>query len=116
MDLKNLDIRDVFFENIKNLFLKNKDFYILTNDADVFSLQQIKNHERFIDAGVCEQNLINIASGLARKNKKVLIYGFCNFLCHRAYEQIKINIASMNLPIAIVGIGPGFSFPYDTNL
>ena len=54
MDLKNLDIRDVFFENIKNLFLKNKDFYILTNDADVFSLQQIKNHERFIDAGVCE--------------------------------------------------------------
>ena len=113
MNLKNLDIRDVFFENIKNLFLKNKDFYILTNDADVFSLQQIKNHERFIDAGVCEQNLINIASGLARKNKKVLIYGFCNFLCHRAYEQIKINIASMNLPIAIVGIGPGFSFPYD---
>ena len=74
MDLKNLDIRDVFFENIKNLFLKNKDFYILTNDADVFSLQQIKNHERFIDAGVCEQNLINIASGLARKNKKVLIH------------------------------------------
>ena len=113
MKLDNLDIRDVFFEEIKKFFLKDNNFYILTNDADVFSLQQIKNHKRFIDAGVCEQNLINIASGLARKNKKVLIYGFCNFLCHRAYEQIKINIASMNLPVAIVGIGPGFSFPYD---
>ena len=113
MKLDNLDIRDIFFENIKEIFLKNNNFYILTNDADVFALQKIKNHKRFIDAGVCEQNLINIASGLAKRDKKVLIYGFCNFLCHRAYEQIKINIGSMNLPIAIVGIGPGFSFPYD---
>ena len=69
MELNNLDIRDIFFENIKKFFLK-KDFYILTNDADVFSLQQIKKHKRFIDAGVCEQNLINIASGLARKKKR----------------------------------------------
>tara|TARA_B100000900_G_scaffold370373_1_gene348839 strand:- start:3502 stop:4428 length:927 start_codon:yes stop_codon:yes gene_type:complete len=107
------DIRDIFFENIKKIFLKNKDFYILTNDADVFALQKIKHHKRFVDAGVCEQNLINIASGLAKKKKKVLVYGFCNFLCHRAYEQIKVNIGSMNLPVTIIGIGPGFSFPND---
>ena len=113
MSLINKDIRDIFFENIKKIFLNNKNFFILTNDADVFALQKIKNHKRFIDAGVCEQNLINIASGLARRNKRVLVYGFCNFLCHRAYEQIKINIGSMNLPVSIVGIGPGFSFPYD---
>ena len=36
MELNNLDIRDIFFENIKKIFLKKKDFYILTNDADVF--------------------------------------------------------------------------------
>lgn len=113
MNLKKLDIRDIFFNNIKKIFKKNSNFYILTNDADVFSLQEIKYHERFIDVGVSEQNLINIAAGLARKGKKVLIYGFCNFLCHRSYEQIKINIGSLNLPISIVGIGPGFSFPYD---
>ena len=113
MNLIKQDIRDVFFNNIKKLFIKNNNFYILTNDADVFAFQQIKNHNRFIDVGVSEQNLINIASGLAIKGKKVLIYGFCNFLCHRGYEQIKINIGSMNLPIVIVGIGPGFSFPYD---
>ena len=69
MNLEKKDIRDIFFENIKKIFLQNKDFYILTNDADVFALQDIKNYDRFIDAGVCEQNLINIASGLARKKK-----------------------------------------------
>ena len=64
------DIRDIFFDNIKKIFLNNKNFYILTNDADVFALQKIKKHKRFIDAGVCEQNLINIASGLAKKIKR----------------------------------------------
>ena len=113
MKLNNTDVRDIFFENIKKIFLKNNNFFILTNDADVFALQKLKNHPRFIDAGVCEQNLVNIASGLARKGKKVLIYGFCNFLCHRSFEQIKINICSMKLPVFIVGIGPGFSFSYD---
>lgn len=113
MKLNKKDIRDIFFDNVRKIFLKRNDFYILTNDADVFALEKIKNHKRFIDAGVCEQNLINIASGLARRKKKVLVYGFCNFLCHRSFEQIKINICSMRLPIFIVGIGPGFSFSYD---
>ena len=113
MKINKKDIRDIFFENIRKIFLKRDDFYILTNDADVFALEKIKKHKRFIDAGVCEQNLINIASGLARRKKKVLVYGFCNFLCHRSFEQIKINICSMKLPVFIVGIGPGFSFPYD---
>ena len=109
----NEDIRDIFFGNINKLFKKKKDLYILTNDADVFAFKDIKRNKRFLDVGVCEQNLINIAAGLASQKKRVIIFGFCNFLIHRAFEQIKINIASMNLPVNIVGIGPGFSFPYD---
>ena len=69
MKINKKDIRDIFFENIRKIFLKRDDFYILTNDADVFALEKIKKHKRFIDAGVCEQNLINIASGLARRKK-----------------------------------------------
>lgn len=109
----NKDIRDIFFKNINNYFKIDRDLYILTNDADVFALKDIKKNKRFIDVGVCEQNLINIAAGLASKKKKVVIFGFCNFLIHRAYEQIKINVGSMKLPVKIIGIGPGLSFPYD---
>ena len=97
----NEDIRDIFFGNINKLFKKKKDLYILTNDADVFAFKDIKRNKRFLDVGVCEQNLINIAAGLASQKKKVIIFGFCNFLIHRAFEQIKINIASMNLPVNI---------------
>jgi transketolase len=113
MNNLNKDIRDIFFENVKNNFLRNKKSYILTNDADVFALKKIRNNQRFIDAGVAEQNLINIASGLAKYNKFPLVYGFCTFLTFRCYEQLKFNVASHNLNMKIVGIGPGYSFPYD---
>ena len=107
------DIRDIFFENIKNQFLKDKTMYILTNDADVYSLQSIKTNKRFIDAGVAEQNLVNMAAGLGANNKKTLVYGFCTFLTFRCYEQLKFNIASHNANCKIIGVGPGFSFSND---
>ena len=107
------DIRDIFFSNIKNIFEKDKNFYILTNDADVHALRILRSKKRFIDVGVAEQNLINIASGIAKKNASALIYGFCTFLTFRCYEQIKFSLASHNSNCKIVGIGPGYSFPYD---
>ena len=107
------DIRDIFFNNIKKKFLSDKNFYILTNDADVHALRSIKKNNRFIDVGVAEQNLINVASGLCNNNGKSLVYGFCTFLTFRCYEQIKFNLASHKVNCKIVGIGPGYSFPYD---
>lgn len=107
------DIRDIFFDNIKNTFLRKKNIFILTNDADIYSLQKIKKNKRFIDAGVAEQNLINIAAGLASQKKLPLIYGFCTFLTFRCYEQLKFNIGSHNLNCKIIGIGPGYSFSND---
>ena len=107
------DVRDIFFNNIKKKFLKNKKFYILTNDADVFSLKSLRRNKRFIDAGVAEQNLINIAAGIAKNNNLPLVYGFCTFLTFRCYEQLRFNIGSHNLNVKIVGIGPGYSFSYD---
>ena len=106
-----LDIRDIFFENIKRKFLNNKNYFILTNDADVFSLKSLRKNKRFIDAGVAEQNLINVASGLAKNKKKPIVYGFCTFLTFRCYEQLRFSVASNSLDVKIIGVGPGFSFP-----
>ena len=107
------DIRDIFFSSIAKFFKKDKKLKILTNDADVFALQKLRGHKRFIDVGVAEQNLINISAGLSKNNFKSIVYGFCTFLTFRCYEQIRFNIASMKANVKIVGIGPGFSFPND---
>lgn len=107
------DVRDIFFNNIKKIFVKNNKNFILTNDSDVFALKSLRNNRRFIDAGVAEQNLINISAGLAKFGKLPLVYGFCSFLTFRCYEQLRFNIASHHLNVKIIGIGPGFSFTYD---
>lgn len=111
--IMNKDIRDIFFDNIRSKFIKNNNIFILTNDADVFSLKKSRKHKRFIDVGVSEQNLINVASGLSKSKKISIIYGFCTFLTFRCYEQIKFNIASHKLECKIIGVGPGFSFSND---
>lgn len=113
MNKLNSDIRDIFFDNIKKKFLKNKKYFLLTNDADVYSLKSLRKSNRFIDTGVAEQNLINIASGLAKCNRNPIVYGFCTFLTFRCYEQLRFNIGSHNLNVKIIGIGPGYSFSYD---
>ncbi len=36
--------------------------------------------------------MINIAAGLARCGKRVVVYGVAGFVIYKAYEQIKLNI------------------------
>ncbi len=110
---KSNDIRDIFFENIKKKFIKDKNFYILTNDADVHALRSLRNEKRFLDTGVAEQNLINIASGISFKKNTALVYGFCTFLTFRCYEQLKFSLGSHKTNTKVVGIGPGYSFSND---
>jgi transketolase len=110
-----VDIRDAFFQEIANYALNDPDFIIITNDMDAFALAEFKSKcpERFINSGVAEQNMVNIAAGLASAGKKVLIFGILSFISTRCLEQIKLNICGMNLPVIIVGIGPGLSFSFD---
>lgn len=109
------DIRDCFFDEVLNLAIEDSRVVVVTNDMDVFSLRQFRNKfpERFINVGVAEQNMINIAAGLASCGKKVVIYGITPFLIYRCFEQVKFNICSMNLPVVFAGIGTGLAFSYD---
>ena len=61
--------------------VRDNDVVIITNDMDIFSLKKFKNDypQRFINIGVAEQNMVNIAAGLASCGKKVLVYGISRF-------------------------------------
>ena len=109
------DLRDCFFDEVLNFALEDSRIVVVTNDMDVFSLRLFRERfpERFINVGVAEQNMVNIAAGLASCGKKVVIYGITPFLIYRCFEQIKFNICSMNLPVVFAGIGSGLSFSYD---
>lgn len=109
------DIRDAFFDKICEYAIKDERVIIITDDMDIFSLRNFKKScpHRFINPGVAEQQIINLAAGLASTGKKVIICGIASFMTFRCYEQIKVNICSMGLPVVIVGMGVGLSFSTD---
>jgi transketolase len=110
-----IDMRDAFFDEIYKIGKADPNVVFITDDMDAFGLRAFKRDfpERFVNIGVAEQNLVNVASGLAACGKKVFIYGICSFMTSRCFEQIKINICGMGLPVTIIGVGAGFSFGFD---
>lgn len=110
-----VDIRDAFFDHVYELARRDRNLIFLTDDMDAFSLRAFKRDlpAQFINIGVAEQNLVNVAAGLALGGKRVMAYGIVTFITSRCFEQIKLNLCSMRLPVALVGVGTGFSFGFD---
>lgn len=110
-----MDLRDAYFGALAEVAIKDDRVVFLTNDFEVFSLKGFKEAfpKRHINVGVAEQNMINMAAGLAWAGKRPIVFGMCNFVTLRCFEQIKLQVACMNLPVTIVGVGPGFSFNFD---
>jgi transketolase len=113
--MNQIDIRDVFFDKLYELGSQNSNIIIISADMDSFSLRKFATDfpEQYMNVGVSEQNMINVAAGLAIAGKIVFCYSIASFATLRCLEQIKVNICSMNLPVTIVGAGAGFSFGYD---
>lgn len=65
--------------------------------------------ERFIEIGVAEQNLVTVASGLARAGKIPFTSSYAAFSPGRNWEQIRTTIALNDMPVKIVGSHAGVS-------
>lgn len=109
------DMRDAFFDKLYDIAKKDKSVIFLTADMGAFSLVRFKKDlkSQYINVGVAEQNMVSIAAGLALSGKKVFIYSIVPFATQRCYEQIKVDLSLMNLPVTIIGSGPGFSYNSD---
>lgn len=65
--------------------------------------------ERFIEVGIAEQNLVTVASGLARAGKIPFTSSYAAFSPGRNWEQIKTTAAINNQPVKVVGSHAGVS-------
>ena len=68
---------------------------------------------RFFDVGAAEQNLIDIAAGLAIGGKRAFASSFAYFLTGRAWDQIRNIVAHDNLNVCLVASHGGFSAAAD---
>jgi len=110
-----MDMRDVLFDEIYNCATRDEDVMLLTADMGAFSLNKFKKDfpSQYINVGIAEQFMIDFAAGLSLSGKKVFVYALIPFITQRCYEQIMVNLCNMNLPITVIGIGPGFTYGID---
>jgi len=63
--------------------------------------------EQFYNIGIAEQNMLGIASGLAKTGFRVFAATFANFITMRSCEQVRVNLGYMKLPVKLVGTRAG---------
>ncbi len=65
--------------------------------------------ERFVEVGIAEQNLVAVASGMARMGKKPFAAAYAAFSPGRNWEQIRTTICINDMPVRLVGTHAGLS-------
>ncbi|OIQ15651.1 MAG: hypothetical protein BM556_16975 [Bacteriovorax sp. MedPE-SWde] len=105
--------RDTFWDTLFELAKKDRDIIVISADMGAPSLDKFRTElpHQFINTGIAEQNTILVGSGLAKEGKKVFVYAIASFLTLNCVEKIRVQNAMMNIPLNIVGVGAGFSYP-----
>jgi transketolase len=91
-----LYIKDAFFEELYKIKEKDKNVVLLTADY--------ADNKKWLNVGITEQTMVNIAIGMALCGKKVFCCCIDAFLVRRALDQI-YQACCMKLPIVFVGVG-----------
>jgi transketolase len=93
-------------------FSGRPEFVFLTGDLGFMALEPLRDAmgQRFINAGVAEQNMVGVAAGLAKSGLRPWVYSIAPFLYARPFEQIRNDVCLHNLPVVFVGNGGGYGY------
>jgi transketolase len=105
-------MRTAFIKQLIEEAKHNDKIFLVVGDLGFSVVEEFSSlfPERFLNAGVAEQNMTGIASGLAIEGYNVYIYSIGNFPTLRCMEQIRYDIAYHNLPVKIVAVGGGYAY------
>jgi len=113
MDTKKMSpTRDGFGKGLLDLGKADKNVLVLSADlTDSTRAAWFKKEypDRFIGFGVAEQDMFGAAAGFALSGKTPFACTFGVFASGRAWDQIRISIAYMNLNVKIGGTHGGIS-------
>lgn len=105
-------MREPFSAALISLAGERQDLVVLDGDcshstrtyrfADIYP-------ERFINAGIAEQNMIGMAAGMSKAGLVPIVCGFAAIMVHRAAEQLVQSVAYCNANVKVIGHYAGFT-------
>jgi transketolase len=105
-------MRTEFARAMVSLFERRPDLVFITADLGYLAVEGIAAvfGERFINAGVAEQNAVSLAAGLACEGQLPWVYSMAAFTVLRPYAQIRDNVCLHRFPVKLVGNGGGYGY------
>ena len=105
-------MRTAFIEELCTLAEMDERIWLVCGDLGYSVLEAFADRfpNRYLNAGVAEQNMTGIAAGLALTGKTVFTYSIANFPVMRCLEQIRNDVCYHNLNVKIVSVGGGFAY------
>ena len=104
--------RAVYGLKMLEVIEENPEVYVLSGDLGRSSglLRVMTTYpDRFLNAGIAEQNLIGVSAGLAKEGLIPFASSFAPFITHRCADQVRMNMGYMHLNIKTVGLASGIS-------
>lgn len=109
-------MREAFLTALLDVMERDEKVVFMAADfgSPVVDKIRAKFPDRFINVGIAEQNLINVATGLALEGYTVFAQAIAPFITMRCLEQIRINLALLSqlrpLNVNLIGVGAGYSY------
>ena len=105
-------MRKEFSESLEKIAANNKKIVFLTGDLGFMAFEGLMKtlKGRFVNVGVCEQNMITMAAGLASEGLTPVCYSIAPFAVFRPAEQIRLDVCLHNMNVKIVGNGGGYGY------
>jgi transketolase len=105
-------MRKAFVEALLEIASRDKRVVLLTGDLGFMVLEPFMKAfpDRFLNAGVAEQNMVGMATGLADAGYIPFVYSIVPFSVIRPLEFIRNGPIYHRLPVRIVGVGEGFDY------
>jgi transketolase len=91
---------------------QDERIFLITPDVGFSVLEKFRDEfpDRFLNVGIAEQNAVGVASGLALSGKVPYVYSMVPFVTMRCFEQVRLDVAYMNVNVRLLGIGGGLTY------
>lgn len=105
-------MRNTFIDELVALAAAHPHIALVVGDLGYSVIEPFADRfpERFINAGVAEQNMAGMAAGLASEGYHVFTYSIANFPTFRCAEQIRNDIDYQRLAVTSVAVGGGLGY------
>ena len=105
-------MRDAFIDELTMLAECHPQIALVVGDLGFNVVERFADRfpDRFINAGVAEQNMTGLAAGMASEGYHVFTYSIANFPTFRCAEQIRNDVDHHRLPVTVVAVGGGVAY------